>query len=99
MLKRGGIRMALYLVERHLPGITGEQLKAAAQSAKDTSAQMRQEGVPIRYLRSTFMPAEEKCFCLFDAPTVNIVEQANTRANLPFDKVHDAAHIAAEDLA
>jgi len=91
--------MALYLVERHLPGITGDQLKAAAQSAKDTSSQMRAEGVQIRYLRSTFLPVEEKCFCLFDAPASNIVEQANQRANLPFERVHDAAHIASEDLA
>ena len=91
--------MALYLVERHLPGITGDQLKAAAQSAKDTSAQMREEGVQIRYLRSTFLPVEEKCFCLFDAPAPSIVEQANRRANLPFERVHDAAHIASEDLA
>jgi hypothetical protein len=91
--------MALYLVERHLPGITGEQLRAAAQSAKDTTAGMRGEGVPIRYLRSTFLPVEEKCFCLFDAPAPSIVEQANRRANLPFEKVHNAAHIAAEDLS
>ena len=91
--------MALYLVERHLPGITGEQLKAAAQSAKDTSTEMRGEGVQIRYLRSTFLPAEEKCFCLFDAPAANIVEQANRRASLPFERVHDAAHISADDLS
>jgi hypothetical protein len=91
--------VALYLVERHLPGITGEQLKAAAQAAKDTSASMRQDGVQVRYLRSTFLPAEEKCFCLFDGPSSDIVEQVNKQANLPYERVHDAAHIAADDLS
>jgi Nickel responsive protein SCO4226-like len=90
--------MALYLVERHLPGITGEQLKAAAQAAKDTSNQMTQQGRRIRYLRSTFLPIEEKCLCLFEADTPDLVEDTNRAAGLPFDKVHEAAHIASDDL-
>ena len=90
--------MSLYLVERYLPGITGEQLTAAAQAAKDTSAKMREGGVQVRYLRSTFLPAEEKVFCLFDGPSSDVIEQVNNQANLPYERVHDAAHIAAEDL-
>lgn len=90
--------MTQYLVERHLPGITGEQLTAAAQAAKDTSAAMRAEGEQVIYRRSTFLPGEEKCFCLFDASSEAIVREANERAGLPFERIMEAAHIAAEDL-
>ena len=36
--------MTKYLVERYLPGLTPEQLAAAAGSAKRTTATMTQEG-------------------------------------------------------
>jgi hypothetical protein len=48
--------MTKYLVERYLPGLTPEQLAAAAGSAKRTTETMTQEGTPVQYLRSTFIP-------------------------------------------
>lgn len=91
--------MPKYMVERHLPGITSDQLSAAAARAKSTTAQMSEDGTPIRYLRSTFVPSEEKCYCLFDGPSADAVEQANKRANIPYERVVEAIHIASEDLS
>ncbi len=91
--------MPKYMVERHLPGITNEQLTAAAGRAKATTAQMTEEGTPVRYLRSTFIPGEDKCFCLFEGPSEDAVKQANDRAEIPYQRVVEAAHIASEDLA
>jgi len=91
--------MPTYLVERHLPGFTTDQLPVAAGAAKATTDQMTQEGVPVRYLRSTFVPGEDKCYCLFDGPSVEVVAEANERAGLPFQRVVEAAPIAAEELA
>ncbi len=90
--------MPKYMVERHLPGITSDQLSAAAARAKSTTAQMSEEGTPIRYLRSTFVPSEEKCYCLFDGPSADTVEQANKRADIPYERVVEAMHIASDDL-
>ena len=72
--------MAKYMVERHLPGIKPEELAAAAARAKSTTAQMAAEGTPVRYLRSTFVPGEEKCYCLFEGPSEETVREANERA-------------------
>ena len=91
--------MPTYLVERHLPGFTTDQLPVAAGAAKATTDQMTQEGVPVRYLRSTFVPGEDKCYCLFDGPSVEVVAEANERAGLPFQRVVEAAPIASEELA
>ena len=90
--------MATYIVERSLPGITPEQLTAAAGAAKRTTAQMTDEGTPVRYLRSTFIPGEEKCFCLFEGPSAEAVRTANDRAQLPYERIVEAMHLAAEDL-
>lgn len=91
--------MPKYVVERHLPGFDESQLAAAAASAKKTTAQMASEGIPIRYLRSTFMPGENKCFCLFEGPSAEAVRQANERAGLPLERIVEAVHVASEDLS
>lgn len=91
--------MPTYMAERYLPGITPEQLQAAAGSAKSTTAQMTQEGTPVRYLRSTFIPGEEKCFCLFEGPSAEAVRTANDRAHLPYERIVEAMHLSSDDLA
>lgn len=91
--------MPTYLVERHLPGFKTEQLPNAAGAAKTTTEAMREEGVPVRYLRSTFVPGEEKCYCLFEGSSEQEVRDANERAGLPYERIVEAAPIAAEDLA
>ncbi len=87
------------MVERYLPGITSDQLSAVAARAKSTTAQMSEEGTPVRYLRSTFVPGEENCHCLFDGPSADAVEQANKRADIPYERVVEAMHIASDDLS
>ncbi len=86
------------MVERHLPGFTEAELPAAASSAKRTTAQMTEEGTPIRYLRSTFVPSEEKCYCLYEGPSEDAVREAQERASLPYERIHDARFITAEEL-
>lgn len=44
---------------------------------------MRGEGVPVRFLRSIFVPEDETCFCLFQAPSSEEVREAAHRAALP----------------
>ena len=90
--------MPNYMVERYLPNITLDQLAAAATRAKHTTAQMTQDGTPIRYLRSIFVPGEEKCFCLFEGPSPEAVKEANQRANIPFERIVESVQIASEDL-
>lgn len=90
--------MPQYMVERHLPGITPEQLTAAAGRAKSVTAQLTQQGKPVRYLRSTFLPSEEKCFCLFEGPSAERVREANELAQLPLQRIVEVQLIAAEDV-
>jgi hypothetical protein len=87
-----------YIVERHLPGITPDQLAGAAGRAKTATAEMSEEGVPVRYLRSTFLPVEEKCYCLFEAASPDAVEDANRRAEIPYERVVEAMHISRDDV-
>ena len=90
--------MPNYLVERHLPNFSGEQLSAAAALAKSTTTQMTQEGSPVRYLRSFFIPGEDKCFCLFESGSPELVKEANDRAGLPYLSVSEALYVSADEV-
>lgn len=85
--------MAVYLVERDLPGVTLEELAAAQKRAIQAGMDMTRQGREVRYIRSTFIPGEHKCMCLFEAPNPEHVREANERAEIPFTRI-----IPAEDL-
>lgn len=79
--------MQVYMVERSLKGIPMDQLAAAQQRAIQTAQQMRGEGKPIDYIRSTFVPDTGACMCLFSADDAECVKTLNERAQIPFNKV------------
>lgn len=82
--------MPVYMADRDLPGITLEQLADAQRRAIETSRRFTAEGKPVRYIRSTFVPGEAHCMCLFEAPSAALVEEVNRAANIPFMRVLEA---------
>lgn len=90
--------MAQYMVERHLPDFPPEQLPAAAGAAKEKAAELSSEGQDVRYVRSTYVPEGEKCYCLFEGDSAAAVEEVQKRAGLPYEKIHEAAFLTAEDV-
>jgi cell fate regulator YaaT (PSP1 superfamily) len=85
--------MPVYMADRNLPGITLEALAAAQNAAIQTGKKMTSEGKPVRYIRSTFVPSESRCMCLFEAPNRENVRELNETANIPFTRI-----VEAEDL-
>ena len=79
--------MPIYMVERDLPGITVEDLAAAQKRAIEMGKELTAQGKQVRYIRSTFVPGENKCMCLFEAPNPENVKEANQRANIPFTRI------------
>ena len=82
--------MAVYLVDRKLPGITLDQLGAAQRAAIETSRRFSAGGKPVKYIRSTFLTGEDRCMCLFEAADPDLVREVNEAAQLPFTRIVDA---------
>ena len=82
--------MAVYMVERDLPGITMEQLAGAQRAAIETSQRFTAGGKPVRYIRTTFVPGEARCMCLFEAASAAAVREANEAAGIPFTRIVEA---------
>jgi hypothetical protein len=90
--------MPQYMVERHLPDFPPDQLPAAAGAAKEKSAELTSEGRDVSYVRSTYIPEGEKCYCLFEGSSAEDVEEVQKRAGLPYERIHEAAFLTADQV-
>ena len=82
--------MSVYLVDRTLPGITMDQLAAAQRAAIETSQRFSSEGKHVRYIRSTYVPEDAHCMCLFEAAGRQLVQDVNEAAQIPFSRISEA---------
>jgi len=81
------------MVERDLPGVKMEQLAAAQKRAIEAGKELTAQGKEVRYIRSTFVPGQNKCMCLFEAPNPENVKEANERAQIPFTRIVEAVDL------
>jgi len=86
----------VYIVERILPGATMESLEAIQRAAEDTCRAFELEGKVVRYLRSTFVPGESRCWCLFEAASGDLAQEVNDAAQVPYSRIMLAIDLAAE---
>jgi hypothetical protein len=79
--------VAQFLLELYVSRVEGDAAveRDAAQARLGAEA-LTQEGRPVRYLRSIFLPEEETCFFLFEAESAEDVEEAARRASLAVDR-------------
>jgi len=82
--------MAVYMVERDLPGISMDQLAGAQKAAIAQSEKSTASGTAVRYIRSAFVPAEDKLMCFFEAGAAEAVKQVNDAAQLPYSRIVEA---------
>jgi len=71
-----------YLVEIYLPRSRPQHAHATAGRARAAAEELSNEGLPVRYVRALFLPADETCFLLFEAASAVAVEAVSRRARL-----------------
>ena len=72
--------MPTYLVERYLPGRDRAWIEAAV-------GRLRRQRRTAAHLGSTYVPADDACFCRFEARSAAAVAKANRRAEIPFARI------------
>lgn len=73
------MELSRYLVELERPAEGWADLPAATAGARAAAAALRAEGVPVRFLRSVYVPEEETCFFLYEAPSRAAAREAAGR--------------------
>ena len=57
------------------------------------AAQVSEQGAPVRILHTIFVPEDETCFYLYQAPSADAVLEAMTRARLQPERITQATSI------
>ena len=68
---------------------------ASGSRARAAAEELAREGIPIRFVRTTFLPDDETCFLLFEAASADVVEEAISRAALGRTRVVSVVEEAA----
>ena len=79
--------MPSYLVEAYVPRSRAEEPRSTARRAQAAAAELSGEGTPVRYVRTTFLPEDETCFHVFEAPSAEVVSEVGRRAGLTWARI------------
>jgi hypothetical protein len=71
-----------YLVETYLARSRAGERPAYERRAHEAAEELTQERTPVRFERSIYVPEDEICFFVFDAPSVRDAALAAARAEL-----------------
>jgi len=86
--KPGGPASA-FLVERYLPASAVGNLATSVTHVARICADQT-GGTAVRYLQSIYVPAEDTCFCLFQALSSDAVHAVNDAGHFSLDRITDA---------
>jgi hypothetical protein len=90
-----GGSLGMFLVDRSLPGMTEDLLTEAHRLLQEAARRVSSPGRPVRYLRCTYLPAEGRCVCLFEAADELTVRRVNETAQVPFRRISSAVEFSA----
>lgn len=86
--------MSSYLVEVYLPRSRAHEALESGRRAQFAAEELLREGVPIRYVRTMYLPDDETCFYVFEATSAGAVEEAGRRAGLGHARVVPAIEMS-----
>ncbi|RYC07283.1 hypothetical protein [Nocardioides zhouii] len=76
-----------FLMERYWPGVRRADLVTTEEHLCRVAGEMTRDGIPIRILSSTWIPADEVVLTLFEAGEEDDVLEVGRRSNYPFDRM------------
>jgi hypothetical protein len=79
-----------YLVETYLTRSRAGEQPALERRARSAAEELTQEGTQVRLERSLYVPEDEICFFVFDAPLAREAARAAQRAGLDPVRVVEA---------
>lgn len=83
--------MPSYLIEAY-----GAGSESQLRDARDRARHVAEVGVGIRYVRTTFLPGDEVVFHLFEAPSLEALDEAGRRAALRYERIVEAVEGSTE---
>ena len=85
-------------MERNLPAHTQSQLADIHWVLLQTIERIKSPTGQIRYVRSTFLPAQSRWICIFESTSREPVRQVNQTAQIPFTRIEPALDFNFEEV-
>jgi hypothetical protein len=85
--------MTRYVVELYRPSSCAEPLRGDADRLRTSAAELVDEGTAVRYVGSIFLPGDETCLHVLDAPCEADVRALAELAAIEIDRVVPAEQI------
>jgi hypothetical protein len=77
-----------FLVETYAPSAVA---RADVETrARRAAAELARTGIPVRYVRSIFVPEDEMCLYLFEARSADAVREASEKAGIAPGRIVEA---------
>jgi hypothetical protein len=89
--------MTQFLVEVFTPRATAGELAAAERRAMSAARRLSGADLDVRYVRATYIPEDEICFFVFDAPSGPDAALVAERAGLDPIRVVEAVPSGQEE--
>lgn len=80
--------VTVYLLEAYLA-----RSQSSGLAQLDERLRKAARGQPVRYLRTTYVPADETCFHYIEAPTAAAAQRFAESAELAFDRILEAQNV------
>ena len=84
----------MFVVERYLPALTADGVRAQARRESDVLSL----GAGVRHLRTTYLCEDELCFSLFEAPSIEVLRRANELGDMPYERITEAVDVTPDAL-
>lgn len=82
--------MPSFLAETYLSRLRASRVRDREGRAREAARELTKRGLPVRFIRSIFIPQDEICFFVFEAVSADAVGAACARAALRFERVVEA---------
>jgi hypothetical protein len=82
-----------YVVEAYVSSLEQCKLDDAAERAREAAAALAAEGRRIRFVRSTFLPADEVGFFVFEAEIADVASELAARAGITYERIVEAVEV------
>lgn len=82
--------MPEFVAERYLSAADAATAARDARSAQLAADQLAGDGTSVRFVRSTFIPADETCMYVFEAESIEAVRAVAARASLRVERISEA---------